>query len=120
LQRRVVWQKFTNVSEVLAASILIDPMMEAARTSETLVNFYQTTRRDIPELIQNTRPWGQAQYNLLGMNSEWTLAVVVQGMSTSELHACFSRGGGAHQFMGPSSWGGTPKNLPLKTKTTTT
>jgi hypothetical protein len=22
--------------------------------------------------------------------------------------------------MGPSSWGGTPKNLPLKTKTTTT
>jgi hypothetical protein len=24
-------------------------MMEAARTSETLVNFYQTTRRNIPE-----------------------------------------------------------------------
>jgi hypothetical protein len=34
--------KFTNVSEVLAASI-IAPMMEAARTSETLVNFYQIT-----------------------------------------------------------------------------
>jgi hypothetical protein len=33
---------FTNVSEVLAASI-IAVMMEAARTSETLVNFYRTT-----------------------------------------------------------------------------
>jgi hypothetical protein len=31
---------FTNFSEVLAASI-IALMMEAARTSETLVNFYQ-------------------------------------------------------------------------------
>jgi hypothetical protein len=32
---RIVWQKFTDVSGVL--------MMEAASTSETLVNFYQTT-----------------------------------------------------------------------------
>jgi hypothetical protein len=32
-------QKFTNVSEVLAASIIIALMMDAARTSETLVNF---------------------------------------------------------------------------------
>jgi hypothetical protein len=34
------------VSEVLAASIIriIALMMEAAKTSETLVNFYQTTR----------------------------------------------------------------------------
>jgi hypothetical protein len=35
------------VSEVLAGSIIIRPlialMMDAARTSETLVNFYQTT-----------------------------------------------------------------------------
>jgi hypothetical protein len=46
--RLVVWQKFTNVSEVLAASI-IALMMEAARTSETSVNFYHTTRRNIPE-----------------------------------------------------------------------
>jgi hypothetical protein len=38
----------TNVSEVLAASI-IRAMMEAARASETLVNFYQTTRRYNPE-----------------------------------------------------------------------
>jgi hypothetical protein len=36
---------------VLAASIIraIALMMEAARTSETLVNFYQTTRRYYPE-----------------------------------------------------------------------
>jgi hypothetical protein len=41
--------KFTNVSEVLAASINIAQMMEAARTSETSVNFYQTTQRYNPE-----------------------------------------------------------------------
>jgi hypothetical protein len=34
---RVVWYKFTDVSEAR--------MMEAASTSETSVNFYQTTRR---------------------------------------------------------------------------
>jgi hypothetical protein len=41
--------KFTDVSEVFAASIIIALMMEAASTSETSVNFYQTTRRNIPE-----------------------------------------------------------------------
>jgi hypothetical protein len=51
----VVEEKITNVSEVLAASIirapssLISLMMEAAMTSEMLVNFYQTTRRYNPE-----------------------------------------------------------------------
>jgi hypothetical protein len=30
-------------------AIIIAMMMEAARTSETLVNFYQTTRRYNPE-----------------------------------------------------------------------
>jgi hypothetical protein len=40
--------KFTNVSEVLAASS-IALVMEAARTSETWINFYQTTRRYNPE-----------------------------------------------------------------------
>jgi hypothetical protein len=46
LLRRVVWWKFTNVSEVLAASIIKTVMMmmtEAASTSKTLVNFYQST-----------------------------------------------------------------------------
>jgi hypothetical protein len=38
-----------NVSEVLAAPIIIALMMEAASTSETSVNFYQTTRRNNPE-----------------------------------------------------------------------
>jgi hypothetical protein len=37
-----------NKVEVIAASI-IRMMMEAARTSETSVNFYQTTRRYNPE-----------------------------------------------------------------------
>jgi hypothetical protein len=48
---RVVWYKFIDVSEVLAASIIRAMMMEAARTSEKLVNFYQTTRRYNPEFV---------------------------------------------------------------------
>jgi hypothetical protein len=40
--------EFTDVSETFAASI-IRAMMEAASTSETSVNFYQTTRRNNPE-----------------------------------------------------------------------
>jgi hypothetical protein len=36
-------------SQVHAASIIRDLMMEAARSSEKLVNFYQTTRRYNPE-----------------------------------------------------------------------
>jgi hypothetical protein len=42
--RRVVWYKFTDVSEVLIAL-----MMEAASTSETFVNLYQSAWRNIPE-----------------------------------------------------------------------
>jgi hypothetical protein len=34
---------------MLSASIIIALMMEAASTSETSVNFYQTTRRNYPE-----------------------------------------------------------------------
>jgi hypothetical protein len=47
----VVWKKFTNVSEDLAATIIrvLIALMEAARTSETLVNFYQTTWHYNPE-----------------------------------------------------------------------
>jgi hypothetical protein len=49
--RRIVWQKFTDVSEALAASIIraMRSMMAAASTSETSVNFYPTPRRNIPE-----------------------------------------------------------------------
>jgi hypothetical protein len=65
--RTVVLWKLTDVSEVLTASIISHPddgsskrlrnvgqflpfivfMMEAVSTSETLVSFYQTTRRNI-------------------------------------------------------------------------
>jgi hypothetical protein len=42
--------EYTDVSEVAAASIIvITLMMEAANTSETSVNFYQTTRRNNSE-----------------------------------------------------------------------
>jgi hypothetical protein len=44
---RVLWQKFTDASEVLAASII--RAVKAASTSESSMNFYQTTRRNIPE-----------------------------------------------------------------------
>jgi hypothetical protein len=40
---------FTNVSEVLVVSIIRVMMMEAASTSETLVNFNQTAWRHNPE-----------------------------------------------------------------------
>jgi hypothetical protein len=52
--RRVVWKKFTDVSAVLTASIIraiIALMMDEVSTTETSVNFYQTTRRNIPEDI---------------------------------------------------------------------
>jgi hypothetical protein len=63
MYRCVVTFKLTDVSEVLAASIIratmeavrrrmmifIALMMEAERTSETPVNFNVTTRRYIPE-----------------------------------------------------------------------
>jgi hypothetical protein len=39
----------TDFSEVRTASIITALMMEAARTSETLAIFYQTTWRNIPE-----------------------------------------------------------------------
>jgi hypothetical protein len=48
LLRRVVWEKFTDVSEVLAASI-IRAMTKAANICETSVNFYQTAQHNNPE-----------------------------------------------------------------------
>jgi hypothetical protein len=49
LLRRAIWLTFTDVSEVLAASIIRALMMEAASTSEKSVNFNQTTLRNNPE-----------------------------------------------------------------------
>jgi hypothetical protein len=43
------WYNITDVSEVLATSIIIAMVMESASTSETSVNFYRTTRRNIPQ-----------------------------------------------------------------------
>jgi hypothetical protein len=46
--RRVDWQKITFASNARSASNIRE-MMEATSTSETSVNLYQTTRRNIPE-----------------------------------------------------------------------
>jgi hypothetical protein len=51
--RRVILQKFTDISDVRVVStimmMIIILMMEAASTSETVVNFYQTTWSNNPE-----------------------------------------------------------------------
>jgi hypothetical protein len=49
--RRVVLSKFTDVSDVLTASIMkaISLMMEAVRTSDMSVDLYEITRRNIPQ-----------------------------------------------------------------------
>jgi hypothetical protein len=48
LLRLVAWQKYIDVSEVFAASI-INLIMGTASTSETSVNFYYATRHKKPE-----------------------------------------------------------------------
>jgi hypothetical protein len=68
LLRRVVWY-FTNVSEVLAASIIkAMMMMEALSTSKTLVNFYQTTRCNNPE---NSHLHTRRRENLKSHSFDW-------------------------------------------------
>jgi hypothetical protein len=53
---RVVWQKLTDVSEVLTASIITTTlMMQAVNTSETSVSFYQTTRHKIPLILATVK-----------------------------------------------------------------
>jgi hypothetical protein len=42
----VVWYKFTDISEMLATSIISD---DDGGASEMSVNFYQTIRRNVPE-----------------------------------------------------------------------
>jgi hypothetical protein len=56
--RRVVSEKFTDVSDVLAASIIravIAVMMEAIITSETLVSLNQTTYRNNADIHLHIR-----------------------------------------------------------------
>jgi hypothetical protein len=53
LFRCVVWWTFTDVSEVFAAFVIRAIAMEAASTSETSVNFYQTTQRNNPDDIHH-------------------------------------------------------------------
>jgi SUMO ligase MMS21 Smc5/6 complex component len=43
LLHQVSWQKFANVLEVLAASIITILLMVAASTFQILMNFYETT-----------------------------------------------------------------------------
>jgi hypothetical protein len=45
----VVWQKSTDISGVLAASISVIPLMTEAASTYEMVNFYQTTWCNIPE-----------------------------------------------------------------------
>jgi hypothetical protein len=47
LLRRELWQKLADVSEAIITFII--RMMEAAGSSETPVNTYQTTQCSIPE-----------------------------------------------------------------------
>lgn len=50
--RRIVWKKFIDVSEILVSSVIEDIIaltMETAGMSQMSVNFYQTTRRNVPE-----------------------------------------------------------------------
>jgi hypothetical protein len=60
---RVVWQKFPDVSEVLAASIIRARMMEATITSETSVNFYQTTKLNIRVLMMEAASTSETSVN---------------------------------------------------------
>jgi hypothetical protein len=57
-----------------ARGLLIALMMEAARTSETLVNFYQTTRRPEDSHLRTHR-----RENLKSCVEKWGLKVLAQG-----------------------------------------
>jgi hypothetical protein len=47
--RRAVWQKLTDVSEVLTASVIRAGRLMTDKVSEASVNFCHTTRRSIQE-----------------------------------------------------------------------
>jgi hypothetical protein len=51
-------------------------MMEAASTSETSVNFYQTVRRNTPEDSLHTRRRENLKSNLAQNSVQWLLVLV--------------------------------------------
>jgi hypothetical protein len=57
LLRRVVWQKFADVSEMLAASVIraIALMMETVCFFETLASIDESTRNQNPEEQHNKK-----------------------------------------------------------------
>jgi hypothetical protein len=71
---------FTSVSEVLAASII--RAIEAARTSETLVNFRQTTWRYNPEdsHLRTHRRENLKSYLIFGWFLSCSLCAYVSGV----------------------------------------
>jgi hypothetical protein len=71
--RLVVWYKFSDVSEVPAASIIRVITMLHRPDDGTLVNFYQSTRRNIPEdsyLHTRHRESPNSHFNLLSLITE--------------------------------------------------
>jgi hypothetical protein len=77
LKCRVVWLNFTNVSEVLADSII--------RTSEMLVNFYQTTWRYNPE---DSHLSTHCRENLKSYSHNFIDWVIVLSLQTGQFNAC--------------------------------
>jgi hypothetical protein len=79
IEHRVVWEMFTDVTEVLAAL-----MIGAASTSETSINFYQTPRLNNPEdshlktdRVAYSLSWQAARYRL-----EFTVHVFIASYLT--------------------------------------
>jgi hypothetical protein len=49
MQRRVISKKYTDVSDMLSASIIRAMIMEAVRAYGTSIKLYKITRGNIPE-----------------------------------------------------------------------
>jgi hypothetical protein len=77
--RCVVSRKFIDVSEVLTVlHQLIPLMMEAVSTSETSVNLYETTRRNIPEDSHlHTRRHQNLKYQAVGLDHVIASVVII-------------------------------------------
>jgi hypothetical protein len=85
ISSRCSW--YLLVPRFLARGLLIALTMEAARTSETLVNFYQTTRRYNPE---DSHLHTLRRENLKSYSSSTWLNHLVLGLSLSLFHIHFN------------------------------